>query len=103
MNNEWGNKRDILDYETELGRHSRGGLNRSDKMRNKQYKNNRTLKMIKEVRTGIPIKRNKTLDKKKRNELRYNLKRIRIKIITSNIYKTREIIIHKRLPRRLTL
>ena len=53
--------------------------------------------MTKEIRTDILIKENKTLDKKKKNELRHNLKRIETKIIIFNIYETRETIIYKRL------
>ena len=59
--------------------------------------------MIKEIRTNILIKKNKTFDKKKENKLRHNSKRIRTKIITSNTYKTRETIIYKKLSRQFTL
>ena len=82
-----------------MRRRSRSRLNRPDKMRNKQSRNNETLEMIKKIRTSILIKKNGTLDKKKRGELRYNSKRTRIKIITSNIHETRETTIHKKLPR----
>ena len=68
-------------------------------MRSKQYKNNETLEMIREIRTNILIKEDETLDKKKRSKSRHNLKRIRTKIITSNIHETRETVIYKRLSR----
>ena len=71
-------------------------------MRNEQRKNNRTFKLTRRIRISILIKENETFNKKKRNELRYNSKEIRIKIIISNIYETRETIVYKELPRRFT-
>ena len=59
--------------------------------------------MTKEIRTDISNKRNKTFIKKKKNKLYHNSKRIKIETLIFNIYKTRKIIIHKRLSRRLTL
>ena len=58
--------------------------------------------MIKEIRTSILIKRNETLNKKKRSKLRYNSEITRIKILISNTYKTRETTIHKELSRQIT-
>ena len=72
-------------------------------MKNKQYNNNETLEMTKRLRTDISIKEDKIFDKKKRSKLCHNFKRIRTKILTFNIYKIRETIIHKRLSRRFTL
>ena len=59
--------------------------------------------MTKEIRIDILIKRDETLNKKKRNKLCHNFKRIRTKILVLNINKTRKTIIYKRLSRRLTL
>ena len=59
--------------------------------------------MTKEIRTSISVRENRTFIKKKRSELRYNSKRIKIKTLILNIYKTRETTIYKELSRRLTL
>ena len=59
--------------------------------------------MTKEIRTDILIKRNKTLNKKKKSKLRHNLKRTRTKTLISNIYEIRKTIIYKKLSQRLTL
>ena len=59
--------------------------------------------MIKEVWTDILIKEDETFNKKKKSRLYHNSKRIRIKILVFNIYKTRETTIYKRLLKRLTL
>ena len=72
-------------------------------MKNKQYRDHETFKLIKRIRTDISVKENRTLVKKKRSELYYNSKRIETKIIISNIYETRETTIYKRLSRRVTL
>ena len=72
-------------------------------MRNKQYNDDGTLKVIKEVRIDISIKENETFIKKKKSKLRYSFKEIKIKTLILNIYKTRETIIYKELSRRLTL
>ena len=85
-----------------MRRYSRDRLDESDKIRNKQHDNDGVLEITK-VWTSISIKKNKTLVKKKKSGLRYSSKRTRIKTLTSNIYKTREIIIYKRLSWRLTL
>ena len=66
-------------------------------MRNKQYNNNETFKIIERIRTSISIKENEILNKKKRSKLCHNFKRIRTQILVFNIYKIREIIIYKRL------
>ena len=80
-----------------MGRRLRSELNRSDKMRNEQRKNDKAFELIKKVRTSISIKKNETFDKKKRNRLRYNSKETRTEIITSNTYETRETTVYKRL------
>ena len=59
--------------------------------------------MTEEVRGDILIREDETLNKKKRSELYYNFERIRTKTLVSDIYKTRETTIYKRLSRRLTL
>ena len=59
--------------------------------------------MTKRVRAGISIKEDGILNKKRESKLYHNSKRIRTKILVSNIYKTRETIIYKRLSRRFTL
>ena len=59
--------------------------------------------MTKEIRISISVKRRKTFIKKKRSKLCYNLKRIRIKILISNIYKIRRTTIYKRISRRFIL
>ena len=59
--------------------------------------------MTRRIRISILIKENEILNKKKRSELRYNSKEIRIEIMVSDIYETRETIIYKELPRRFTL
>ena len=69
-------------------------------MKNEQHKDNRTFKLIKKVRISISIKKNEILDKKKRDELRYNFKEIRIEIIIFNIYEVRKTTVHKKLSRR---
>ena len=69
-------------------------------MRDKQYKSYRILKLIKKIRINILIKRNKTFNKKKKNELRNNSKETRIKIMILNIYETRETTVYKELSRR---
>ena len=101
-NNKRGNKKNVLNYETKLRRHSRDELSKSDKIRNKKHDDNRTLEMIKEIRTSISIKKNRTLVKKRKSKLCYNSKRIRTKVITLNTYKTRETTIYKELSRRFT-
>ena len=101
-NNERKNRRNLLNYKTKLKRCSRDRLNKSDKMRNEQYRNHETLRLTKKIRTSIPVKRNKTLVKKKRSELCHNFKRIGTKIIISDIYETRKTIVHKELSRRFT-
>ena len=93
----------MLDHETKLKRYLRNELNRSNEVRNKQHDNDETFRMTKRIRTNISIKRNEILNKKKRNKLCYNPKRIKIKVIPSNIYKIRETVIYKRLSRQLTL
>ena len=80
-----------------MKRYLKSKLDRLDKIKNKQHDNDETFKMTKEVRISILIKRNETFIKKKKSGLCHNFKEIRIKIIISNIYKTREIIIYKRL------
>ena len=75
-------------------------LSELDKIKNKQHRNDGTLEMTKKIRTDVSIKKDDTLDKKERSELRHNSERIEIKIITFNTHETRETIIYKRLPRR---
>ena len=71
-------------------------------MKNKHYKNDGAFELTKEIWTDISIKENKTFNKKERSRSCHNSKRIRIKIIISNIYETREITVYKELSRRLT-
>ena len=71
-----------------MRRRFRSELNRSDKIKNKQHKNNETFELIKRIQTSILIKENETLNKKRRNESHHNSKRTRTEIITSNIYET---------------
>ena len=59
--------------------------------------------MTKKIRIDILIKKNKTLNEKKRGESCHYLKETETKIVILNTYKTREIIIYKRLSRRLIL
>ena len=92
-----------MNYRTKLRGCLESELNRLNKIGNKQYNDDETFKMTKEIQTSILVKENKTFTKKKRNRLRYSLKRIRIKTLILNIYKTWEIIIYKELSRRLTL
>ena len=72
-------------------------------MENIQHKNNETPEVTEEIRTNLPIGKNRTLIKKKRNRPRHKLKRTRIKIITFDIHETRRTVIYKKLPRRLIL
>ena len=97
------NKENVLSHETKLECCPRNRLSKSDKMRNKQYSNNKTLRITKEIRTSISVKENKTFIKKRESKLRYSSKRIEIKTFILNIYKTRETTIYKELSRRLTL
>ena len=71
-------------------------------MRNEQHGKYGAPELAERVRVSISIKRNRTLDKKRRSELRYNTKETETEIIISNTYKTRETIIYKRLSRRST-
>ena len=59
-------------------------------MENKQYEYNKTLEVTERIRTGLSIRRDETLVKKRRNGPRHKSKKTRIKVIVSNIYKTRE-------------
>ena len=59
--------------------------------------------MTKEIRINILIKENEILNKKKRSKSCYYFKETRTKTLISNIYKTRETTIYKKLFRRLTL
>ena len=88
-----------MSHETKLRRHLENRLSRLDKMENKQHDNDGTLEMTKRIRVSILIKENETFNKKKESKLYYTSKRTRIKILISNIYKTRETIIYKRLFR----
>ena len=54
-------------------------------MKNEQYRNNETFRLVKEIQTDVSIKENGTLDEKKRSEPRHNSKETRTKIIISNI------------------
>ena len=92
-----------MSHEIKLERRFKGRLDKSDEMRNKQYENSKTLGVVRKIRTDLSIKKNKTLIKKKRNRSRYKSKEVRIKIIVSDIYETRETIIYKELSRRPTL
>ena len=56
-------------------------------MRIGQYENNETIKLTKRIRTGISIKENRILVKKRKSKLYYKSKRIRIEIITFNIHE----------------
>ena len=85
-----------------MRRRFKSKLNRLNKIKNEQRKNNRTFELTKEIRTSILIKENETLDKKKRNRLRHNSKETRTEIIVSNIYEIRKTTIYKRLSRRFT-
>ena len=58
--------------------------------------------MTKEVQIDVLIKKDEIFNKKKKNKLYHNLKRNKVKTLVSNINKTRETIIYKRLSRRLT-
>ena len=71
-------------------------------MRNEQYENDETIGLTKRIRTGISIKENKILVKKRRDGSCHKSKGVRIEIITFNIYKTRRTIVYKELSRRLT-
>ena len=86
-NDERQNRRNLLNYQTKLRRCSRSGLDRLDKMRNKQHENDGAIRLTKRIWIGILIKENEILVKKKRSRLCHKSKEIRIKIIISNIYK----------------
>ena len=88
LDNKRRNKENLLNYQTKLGRRSRSGLNGSNKMRNKQYKNYRTFRLTERIRTSISIERNKILDEKRRSGLRNHSKRTRTKIIVVDIHET---------------
>ena len=103
LNDEWRNKKNILNYETKLECCLKNGLDRPDEMENKQYKNNRTSEMTKRVRTDFSIRKNRTSIKKRRDRSRHRSEEVRTEIIISNIYETWETVIYKRLFRRSTL
>ena len=72
-------------------------------MGNEQYRDHETLRLVKRIWISILIKENKTFNKKEKNELYDNSKKTRIKIVVSDTYETREIIVYKRLSRRSIL
>ena len=73
-NNEWGNERNVLSHKTELRRYFRSELDKLNRMRNKQYNNNKTLRVIKRIQIDISIKKDETFNKKRKSKLRYNPK-----------------------------
>ena len=76
-----------MSYRTKLRRRLRSRLDRPDKIKIKQYKNDETTELVKRIRTDISFKENKTLVKKKRSKLCYKSKEVKIEVITSNIYE----------------
>ena len=53
--------------------------------------------MTERVRVSILIKRDRTLDKKRKDGLRYNSKETRVEIVVFNIYEVRKTTIYKEL------
>ena len=99
LDNKRRNKRNILDYETELRRCFENRLDRLNEMGNEQRDNNRTPRMTERIRTDLSVQENEIIIKKKRSELRHNIKETKTKIISFNIHEIWETVVYKRLPR----